>query len=37
MALKPSEFQPGAILHDAVMGAFRPHGICLDEWCRENG
>lgn len=30
-------FQPGAILHDAIMGAFRASGATLEGWCNENG
>lgn len=37
MAPKPSDFQPGAILHDAIMGALRAKGIRLEEWCARVG
>lgn len=37
MAEKPIEFQPGAILHDAVVGTFRAHGGSFERWCKENG
>lgn len=30
-------FQPGAVLHDAIIGAFRAHGGSFERWCRENG
>ena len=30
-------FQPGAILHDAIIGTFRAHGRSFDGWCRETG
>jgi hypothetical protein len=29
-------YQPGAILHDAVMGAFRAGGNTLEQWCRDH-
>ncbi|WP_102226835.1 hypothetical protein [Acidimangrovimonas sediminis] len=31
------KFQPGAILHDAIVGAFRAQGRGFDIWCAENG
>lgn len=37
MSPKPVEFQPGAILHDAISGTFKAHGTSFDKWCRENG
>lgn len=30
-------YQPGAILHDAIMGAFRTHGSSFEAWLNENG
>ena len=30
-------YQPGAMLHDAIMGAFRAKGRTLEEWCKTNG
>ena len=30
-------FQPGAILHDAIMGAFRARGWSFEGWLIENG
>lgn len=30
-------FLPGAILHDAVMGAFKARGASFEVWCAENG
>lgn len=30
------EFQPGAILHDAIVGTFRAHGRSFEAWCKEN-
>jgi len=29
-------FQPGRILNDAIVAAFRANGTNLGEWCREN-
>ena len=37
MSRKPPEFQPGAILHEVIVGAFRARGLTLNEWCKENG
>lgn len=37
MSRKPLEFQPGAILHDVLIGAFRAQGSTFDGWCKENG
>lgn len=34
--LKP-DLQPGAILHDAIVGTFRAHGGSFEVWCRVNG
>jgi hypothetical protein len=30
-------FQPGAILHDAIVGTFRAGGGSFENWCRDNG
>ncbi|AZB57233.1 hypothetical protein EBL89_18240 [Cereibacter sphaeroides] len=30
-------FIPGAILHDAVMGAFKARGASFEVWCSERG
>lgn len=30
-------FQPGSMLHDAVVGAFRAGGRSFELWCSENG
>lgn len=30
-------FQPGAMLHDAIIGAFRASGGSFEVWCAENG
>ena len=37
MSRKPPEFQPGAILHEVVVGAFRARGLTFEGWCKENG
>lgn len=37
MSAKRVEFQPGAILHDVVSGAFRMQGTTLEQWCRSAG
>ena len=37
MSPKDFDFQPGAILHDAVVGTFRAHGLSFEKWCKENG
>ncbi len=36
--MSPSNFhfQPGAILHDAIAGAFKARGSGFEIWCREN-
>jgi hypothetical protein len=31
------EFQPGAILHEVIVGAFRARGTTFEGWCQENG
>ena len=30
-------YQPGAILHDAIIGAFRSSGTSFGNWCRDRG
>lgn len=37
MSQKPVELQPGAILQDVIVGAFKAHGLGFEAWCRENG
>jgi hypothetical protein len=37
MAQKLPEFQPGAILHEVLVGAFRASGTTFERWCHENG
>lgn len=36
MTRRNYDFQPGAILHAAIIGAFRAHGSTFERWCREN-
>lgn len=37
MADITSDFQPGAMLHAAIVGAFKARGITFQEWCIANG
>ena len=37
MTRKQPEFQPGAILHEVIVGAFRAKGLTFEGWCKENG
>lgn len=37
MAQNIPEFQPGSILHEVIVGAFRAHGMTFEGWCKENG
>lgn len=30
-------FQPGPILHEAILGGLRANGTNFAKWCRENG
>lgn len=36
MSRNQTDFQPGAILHDVLIGAFRAQGTTFDAWCKEN-
>jgi len=36
MSQRHPEFQPGAILHEVIVGAFRARGHTFDGWCKEN-
>lgn len=36
MSEKAARFQPGAMLHDAILGAFRASGGSFERWCAEN-
>lgn len=35
MSEKAVKFQPGAMLHDAILGAFRASGRSFESWCQE--
>lgn len=37
MAVKNKMFQPGAILHEVIVGSFRSAGTSFEKWCAENG
>jgi len=37
MTREPPEFQPGAILHEVIVGAFRARGLTFEGWCKDNG
>ena len=37
MTPRTEEFQPGAILHGVIVGAFRARGLTFEGWCKENG
>lgn len=37
MSEKTFPYQPGAMLHDAVVGAFRASGGSFENWCIERG
>lgn len=37
MAEEPFPFQPGAIMHDAIIGAFRARGGSFERWLVEQG
>ena len=37
MTQKQAELQPGAVLHEIIIGAFRARGTNFDTWCREHG
>lgn len=37
MSRKVIEFQPGAILHEVIVGAFRARGMTFEGWCKDNG
>ena len=36
MTQQKFNFQPGAILHEAIIGAFRANGSNFDQWCHAN-
>ncbi len=37
MSRNAPEFQPGAMLHEVIVGAFRARGTTFEGWCKENG
>lgn len=37
MTQKQAELQPGAVLHEIIIGAFRARGTNFDQWCRAYG
>lgn len=37
MSEKLDQYQPGTILHDAIVGAFKAGGGSFERWCAENG
>ena len=37
MSEKAVRFQPGEILHDAILGAFRASGRSFESWCKDKG
>jgi len=37
MSRNQPEFQPGALLHEVIVGAFRARGLTFEGWCKENG
>lgn len=37
MSRKFPEFQPGAILHEVIVGAFRARGLTFEGWLKDNG
>ena len=36
MAVSKIMFQPGVILHEVIVGAFRAKGTSFNQWCRDN-
>ena len=37
MSVKNKMFQPGAVLHEVIVGAFRSNGSSFEAWCNANG
>ena len=37
MKEKTIRYQPGVILHDAIVGAFKAGGGSFEAWCKEQG
>lgn len=36
MTVNLGKFQPGAILHEAIIGGFRANGDNFNDWCRRH-
>ena len=36
MAAQDLPYQPGAILHAAIVGAFKTRGLSFEAWCAEH-
>ncbi len=36
MSVKNKMFQPGAVLHEVIVGAFRSAGTSFEAWCKAN-
>lgn len=36
MSAQALPYQPGAILHDAIVGAFKTRGLSFEAWCAAN-
>ncbi|WP_049641792.1 hypothetical protein [Candidatus Rhodobacter oscarellae] len=36
MSVKNKMFQPGAVLHEVIVGAFRSAGTSFEAWCKQN-
>jgi len=36
MSVKNKMFQPGAVLHEVIAGAFRSAGTSFEAWCKAN-
>lgn len=36
MSVQPNMFQPGLILYEVVLGAFKASGIAFQVWCQDN-
>lgn len=37
MSRNSPEFQPGSMLHEVIVGAFRARGTTFEGWCKDNG
>jgi len=36
MPVKNNKFQPGTVLHEVIVGAFRSAGSSFEAWCKEH-